>query len=80
MLLLPIELEVAAMCARIAASRLGALLGEAAERLTPILAGLQHLIRAAGAQIESIDLNPVIITRTGDLLAVDALIVTGTVT
>ncbi len=79
-LLLPIELEVAAMCARIAASRLGALLGEAAERLTPILAGLQHLIRAAGAQIESIDLNPVIITRTGDLLAVDALIVTGTVT
>jgi acyl-CoA synthetase (NDP forming) len=77
-LLLPIELEVAAMCARVAASRLGALLGEAAERLTPILAGLQQLIRAAGAQIESIDLNPVIVTRAGDLVAVDALIVSRT--
>jgi succinyl-CoA synthetase beta subunit len=36
---------------------------------------LQNLIRTAGAQIESIDLNPVIVTRTGDLVAVDALIV-----
>ena len=62
-LLLPIELEVAAMRARIAASRLGMLLGEAAERLTPILTGLQELIRAAGSQIESIDLNPVIVLR-----------------
>jgi hypothetical protein len=66
------------MCARIAASRLGALLGEAAERLAPVLAGLQHLIRAAGAQIESIDINPVIVTRTDDLVAVDALIVSRT--
>jgi acetate---CoA ligase (ADP-forming) len=74
-LLLPIELEVAAMRARIAASRLGMLLGEAAERLTSILTGLQELIRAAGTQIESIDLNPVIVTQAGDLVAVDALIV-----
>jgi acetyltransferase len=78
-LLLPIELEVAAMCARIAASRIGALLGEAAGRLIPILAGLQDLIRAAGAQIESIDLNPVMVTKEGDLVAVDALIVPRTV-
>jgi acetate---CoA ligase (ADP-forming) len=74
-LLLPIELDVAAMHARIAASRLGALLGKTAERVTPILAGLQQLIRAAGAQIESIDLNPVMVTREGDFIAVDALIV-----
>jgi succinyl-CoA synthetase beta subunit len=74
-LLLPIELEVAAMRARVTASRLGMLLGEAAERLTPILTGLQELIRAAGSQIESIDLNPVIVTQAGDLVAVDALIV-----
>ena len=74
-LLLPIELEVAAMRARVAASRPGALLDEAGERLTPILAGLQQLIRAAGAQIESIDLNPVMVTKEGDLVAVDALIV-----
>jgi hypothetical protein len=78
-LLLPIELEVAEMCARIAASRLGALLGGSAERLSPVLAGLQQLIRAAGAQIESIDLNPVIVTKEGGLVAVDALIVLRTV-
>jgi succinyl-CoA synthetase beta subunit len=57
------------------ASRLGALLGESADRLTPILTGLQELIRAAGSQIESIDLNPVIVTQAGDLVAVDALII-----
>jgi hypothetical protein len=48
-------------------------------RLTPILAGLQQLIRAAGTQIESIDLNPVIVTKEGGLVAVDALIVPRTV-
>ena len=74
-LLLPIELEVAVMRARIAGSRLGRLLGGAIDRLTPILTGLQELIRAAGSQIESIDLNPVIVTQAGDLIAVDALIV-----
>jgi acetate---CoA ligase (ADP-forming) len=74
-LLLPIELEVTAMRARIAASRLGALPDGALDRLTPILTGLQELIRAAGPQIESIDLNPIIITQAGDLIAVDALIV-----
>ena len=74
-LLLPIELEVAVMRARIAGSRLGRLLGGAIDRLTPILTGLQDLIRAAGSQIESIDLNPVIVTQAGDLIAVDALIV-----
>ena len=74
-LLLPIELEVAVMRARIAGSRLGRLLGGAIDRLTPILTGLQELIRAAGSQIESIDLNPVIVTQAGDLVAVDALIV-----
>jgi succinyl-CoA synthetase beta subunit len=74
-LLLPIELEVAVMRARIAGSRLGRLLGDAVDRLTPILTGLQDLIRAAGSQIESIDLNPVIVTQAGDLIAVDALIV-----
>ncbi len=77
-LLLPIELEVATMCARIAASRLGALLGDTVDRLIPILSGLQELIYAAGAQIESIDLNPVIVTKEGDLVAVDALIVSRT--
>jgi acetyltransferase len=79
-LLLPIELDVAAMRARIAASRLGGLIGTALDRLTPILTGLQQLIRTAGSQIESIDLNPVIVTKDGDLVAVDALIVCRKVT
>jgi len=81
-LLLPIELDVAAMLARIAGSRLGALLcatgasgHSALDRLTPILTALQHLILAAGDRIESIDLNPVIVTKDNDLIAVDALIV-----
>ncbi|MBV9234878.1 MAG: acetate--CoA ligase family protein, partial [Xanthobacteraceae bacterium] len=74
-LLLPIALDVAVMRARIAQSRLGRLLGDAVDRLSPILTGLQDLIRAAGSQIESIDLNPVIVTPAGDLIAVDALIV-----
>ena len=82
MLLLPIELDVAAMTARIAGSRLGALLHGAGasghstlDRLPPILAGLQQLILAAGDRIESVDLNPVIVTKGNDLMAVDALIV-----
>jgi acyl-CoA synthetase (NDP forming) len=81
-LLLPIELHVAAMTARIAASRLGGLLRAAdasghstLDRLQPILAGLQQLILAAPDRIESIDLNPVIVTKDNDLMAVDALIV-----
>jgi acetate---CoA ligase (ADP-forming) len=81
-LLLPIELDVAAMAARIAASRLGNLLQgantsarSALDRLTPILSGLQQLVLAVGDQIQSIDLNPVILTPSGDLIAVDALIV-----
>jgi acyl-CoA synthetase (NDP forming) len=81
-LLLPIELDVAAMTARIAASRLGGLLRSAGtckhsalDHLTPILAGLQQLILAAPDRIESIDLNPVIVTKDNDLMAVDALIV-----
>jgi acyl-CoA synthetase (NDP forming) len=81
-LLLPIELDVAATTARIARSRLGALLRTAdasgrspLDRLPPILAGLQQLILAAGDRIESVDLNPVIVTKDNDLLAVDALIV-----
>jgi acyl-CoA synthetase (NDP forming) len=82
LLLLPIELDVAAMTARIAGSRLGALLHGAGasghstlDRLPPILAGLQQLILAAGDRIESVDLNPVIVTKGNDLMAVDALIV-----
>ena len=82
MLLLPVELDIAAMTARIAGSRLGALLrscrrvrSSALDRLPPILAGLQQLILAAGDRIESVDLNPVIVTKDNDLLAVDALIV-----
>ena len=82
MLLLPIELDIAAMTARIAGSRLGALLRTAGasghsalDRLPPILAGLQQLILAAGDRIESVDLNPVIVTKGNDLMAVDALIV-----
>ena len=79
-LLLPIELDVAAMTARIAGSRLGALLRTAGtpsafDRLQPILAGLQQLILAAPDRIESVDLNPVIVTKDNDLMAVDALIV-----
>ena len=45
------------------------------DHLKPILAGLQQLILAAGEEIESIDLNPVIVTNKNDLVAVDALIV-----
>jgi acetyltransferase len=81
-LLLPVELDIAAMTARIAGSRLGGLLRAAdasgrspLDRLPPILAGLQQLILAAGDRIESVDLNPVIVTKDNDLLAVDALIV-----
>jgi acyl-CoA synthetase (NDP forming) len=81
-LLLPIELEVAAMIARIAGSRLGALLRatgasghSALDRLPPILAGLQQLILAAPDRIDSIDLNPVIVTMDNNVMAVDALIV-----
>jgi acyl-CoA synthetase (NDP forming) len=76
-ILLPIELDIADMRVRIAASRVGAMLGvtPALERLTPILAGLQQLIRVAGAEIESIDLNPVLVTLDSDLVAVDALII-----
>jgi acetate---CoA ligase (ADP-forming) len=81
-LLLPIELDVPAMMARIAGSRLGALLrsagasgASALDRLPPILTGLQQLILAAGEVIESVDLNPVLVTKNNDLMAVDALIV-----
>jgi acyl-CoA synthetase (NDP forming) len=81
-MLLPIELDVGAMLARIASSRLGALLrgsdasGQPAlDYLKPILAGLQQLIAVAGEEIESVDLNPVIVTNNNDLVAVDALIV-----
>ena len=79
---LPIDLDVGAMLAQIANSRLGALLRGSDEsgqpvldHLKPILAGLQQLILAAGEEIESIDLNPVIVTNNNDLVAVDALIV-----
>ena len=81
-MLLSIELDVAAMLAQIANSRLGALLrGSGAsgqpvlDHLKPILAGLQQLIAVAGEEIESVDLNPVIVTNNNDLVAVDALIV-----
>ena len=81
-LLLPIELDIAAMTARIAGSRAGCAAAQrrrirasALDRLPPILAGLQQLILAAGRRIESVDLNPVIVTKDNDLLAVDALIV-----
>jgi acetate---CoA ligase (ADP-forming) len=81
-LLLPIELDVATMAARIATSRLGALLGNtetsnpsALDRLLPLLTALQQLILAAGEAIESVDLNPVIVTRNNNVVAVDALIV-----
>jgi acetyltransferase len=81
-MLLPIELDVAAMLAQIANSRLGALLrGSGAsgqpvlDHLKPILVGLQQLIAVAGEEIESVDLNPVIVTNNSDLVAVDALIV-----
>jgi len=33
------------------------------------------LIAVAGEEIESVDLNPVIVTNNNDLVAVDALIV-----
>ncbi len=58
-LLLPIELDLAAMHERIAGFRFGALLREpdqagrsALDRLMPVVAGLQQLIRAAGPEIE----------------------------
>jgi ATP-grasp domain len=69
------------MAARIATSRLGALLGNTAsnpsalDRLLPLLTALQQLILAAGDRIESVDLNPVIVTRNSNVVAVDALIV-----
>lgn len=81
-MLLPIELDVAAMVAHIAGSQVGALLQNrgadgrsALERLAPVLAGLQQLIRVAGDDIESVDLNPVIMTQRHELIAVDALII-----
>ena len=79
-LLLPIELDVPAMIARIADSRLLLRAADASgrsalDRLQPILAGLQQLILAAGEQIESVDLNPVLVTKNNNLVAVDALIV-----
>ena len=43
--------------------------------LAPVLAGLQQLIRVAGDDIESVDLNPVIVTQRHELIAVDALII-----
>ena len=45
------------------------------DHLKPILVGLQQLIAVAGEEIESVDLNPVIVTNNSDLVAVDALIV-----
>jgi len=81
-LLLPIELDVSAMRDRIAASRPGALLRALSrtdrsvfDQLSAILTALRQLVGAAGAEIESIDLNPIIVTNSNDLVAVDALIV-----
>src|SRR5262249_13669929 len=81
-LLLPIELDIATMRERIAQSRLGTPLREpdgagrpALDQLTPVLAGLQQLVEVAGDQIESVELNPLIVTKTNDVVAVDALIV-----
>jgi acyl-CoA synthetase (NDP forming) len=81
-LLLPIALETSAMRERIAASRPGALLRgrngtdrPALDQLSAIFTALQQLVGTAGAEIESIDLNPIIVTKSNELIAVDALIV-----
>jgi acyl-CoA synthetase (NDP forming) len=81
-MLFPIALDPGDMRARIDASRVGRVLA----RLTPgrsalldglvaICVSLQDLVRAAGDAIESIDLNPVLVTDDNRLVAVDALIV-----
>jgi acetyltransferase len=81
-LLLPAVLAREELCRRIAGSRFGRLLasfeapGRASlrEQLLGVLAALQDLVRASG-EIESAELNPLLVTSDGALLAVDALIV-----
>jgi len=84
-LALPIGLDVSAMCTRIADSRVGVLLRatdgtlrSVLDQLAALLTALQQLVRAAGDEIRSIDLNPIIVTKENELIAVDALIVRGT--
>jgi len=86
--LIPAEVDVAVIRARIDASRLGRLLaavardGEAIGRPDPrdglikTLAAIQELVVAASDVIDSIDVNPLLVTETGTV-AVDALLVVG---
>jgi hypothetical protein len=83
--LLPIPLARSTMLRRISESRLGRLLAaigsgacgaDVKEPLLNVLEALQQLILHRGELIESIDINPLLITQEG-CTAVDALVVPG---
>ncbi|HEY4775083.1 MAG TPA: acetate--CoA ligase family protein [Xanthobacteraceae bacterium] len=81
--LVPIDLDVAAMRQQIARHRIGSRLAGTFNRshqcvldgIMTVVAGLQQLAWAGGDIVDSIDLNPIIVTKDHELVAVDALIV-----
>jgi acyl-CoA synthetase (NDP forming) len=81
--LLPVALELPALRARIGVGRVGRLLAALdppgkpllLEYLMATLTALQDLVMAAEDIIESVELNPMLVTHASDLVAVDALIV-----
>jgi acyl-CoA synthetase (NDP forming) len=79
--LLPVIGDLAAARERIAASRIGRVITHEApavfDAVMKTLGILQEIALAAGDGLESLDLNPMIVTKDGGLLAVDALVVTG---
>jgi acyl-CoA synthetase (NDP forming) len=81
-MLIPVQLDPIRVGERIAKSSLAQFLASATDGkgaktlhgLTAITLALQDLISCAADLIDSIDLNPVIVTTAGDCVAVDALI------
>jgi acetate---CoA ligase (ADP-forming) len=81
-LLFPVPVSEAAMRAKLQRSRLGRLLtaidsgsgGAQLDGLIQTLASLQKLVLAHGDRVESVDVNPVLLTDSG-CVAVDALVV-----
>jgi len=82
-MLIPVSLDPIRVHHQITHSRLEHLLASATdgngtkalEGLAAIALALQDFMRGAGDLVESIDLNPVIVTTSDDCVAVDALIV-----
>jgi acyl-CoA synthetase (NDP forming) len=80
--LLPVGLELPALRARVAGSKIGRLLTaldvpghpRLIDGLMATLGTLQDLAIAAGDTIESVELNPMLVTAANELVAVDALI------